>query len=279
MVTREEFARVQQIIRRKNNSIPHQKQRPEFPLRGLVHCDCCLRYLTSSFSRGRSRRYPYYHCSNKPCERYGKSYPARIIHDEFESFLDKVTPKHELLEKMGELVLRATDEQQAFMKSKKTRLEAERAGVNQQLQELIRMRTQDLVTDQEFLEQKSTLMETRNALESTPVHDDVTGQQLRERLDEIIEPMAQLRETWKVLTGLTRRRFERLLLPVGFVHGKIRTAELGLLFRVFGDFSEGNSTWVAPTGARWNRVLQEILDFSEILQQCHAAKGPSIEVV
>src|SRR5439155_27223744 len=45
-VSRAEFARVQQIVGRRNRAIPHQKTRSEFPLRGLVRCDKCLRYLT-----------------------------------------------------------------------------------------------------------------------------------------------------------------------------------------------------------------------------------------
>src|SRR5439155_2893422 len=59
MVTREEFARVQGITAKRNRSVPHQKERPEFPLRGPVRCHRCRRYLTGSFSRGRSQRYAY----------------------------------------------------------------------------------------------------------------------------------------------------------------------------------------------------------------------------
>src|SRR2546428_12386570 len=46
LVSREEFAQVQQIIARRSRSVPHQKHRPEFPLRGLVRCHQCRRYLT-----------------------------------------------------------------------------------------------------------------------------------------------------------------------------------------------------------------------------------------
>src|SRR5215472_3334689 len=52
MVAREEFGRVQQVIAKRNRSVPHQKDRPEFPLRGLVRCEGCQWALTGAFSRG-----------------------------------------------------------------------------------------------------------------------------------------------------------------------------------------------------------------------------------
>ncbi|MGC1685617.1 MAG: recombinase family protein, partial [Candidatus Acidiferrales bacterium] len=105
MVTRKDFALVQQIIAKRNNSAPHQKERAEFPLRGLVRCHQCRRYLTASFSRGRSGRYPYYHCK---CA-HRKSYPTEMLHNEFKRFLDEIAPKTELVDKLGEAVLQAVE--------------------------------------------------------------------------------------------------------------------------------------------------------------------------
>ncbi len=46
LVTREEFARVQRMIAARSRSVPHQKFREEFPLRGFVRCDACHHGLT-----------------------------------------------------------------------------------------------------------------------------------------------------------------------------------------------------------------------------------------
>ncbi len=59
MVSQETFAKVQQIVTRRSRSIPQHKHRPEFPLRGFVRCRSCKLYMTGSFSRGRTQRYPY----------------------------------------------------------------------------------------------------------------------------------------------------------------------------------------------------------------------------
>ncbi|MGA2186342.1 MAG: hypothetical protein ABSH47_25280 [Bryobacteraceae bacterium] len=57
----------------------------------------------------------------------------------------------------------------------------------------------------------------------------------RERFQEIASSLIQLRGTWQTIQPPFRRRFERLLLPTGFVIDNTRTAELGGLFGLFGD--------------------------------------------
>src|SRR5713101_3600200 len=47
MMTRDEFARVQQIFRRRNRSVTHHKLRLEFPLRGSIRCQQCRWHLTA----------------------------------------------------------------------------------------------------------------------------------------------------------------------------------------------------------------------------------------
>lgn len=266
MVTQEEFARVQQIVGRRNRSIPHQKQRVEFPLRGLVRCGNCRAYMTASFSRGRSQRYPYYCCFSTGCA-HRKSYGVQPLHDEFSAFLDSIAPKPELAEKLGELVILTAKERQASVDVRKERKKTELARLDRQIQELIRMRAQSLITDQEFLAQKSVLSERKFALEGTPTPGRFNPERLRAELSEITMPLAKLPDTWQALQPPFRRRFERLVLPVGFVNGEIRTAELGLLFRAFGGLADGKTNEVALTGKFSNRIIEEIQAFAAVLRR------------
>jgi site-specific DNA recombinase len=266
MVSRGTFAKVQQIISRHNRSVPHQKERPEFPLRGLVRCHQCQRYLTGGFSRGRSRHYPYYLCANKKCASH-RSYPVEPLHDEFAAFLDGIAAKPELVEKLRELVIQTAEERWAFVKTRKDRQEAELVRVTRQIQELITMRSQKLISDEEFVAQKSLLSEKRTVLEATPAVERINATHIREQLSKITEPLSHLGETWRVLPPPFQRRFERLILPVGFVNSATRTAELGLLFRAFGQLADGNSSVGCLAGKNSNRLLQEIQDFSELFRE------------
>ena len=246
MVSHEKFALVQQVIQKRSQSVPHQKERPEFPLRGLVRCSHCLHYMTASFSRGYSRRYPYYHCNNRKCRNRGKSHPSGEIHDEFGLLLGWVVPKPEVVDIFGKEMLKVAEKQQTFLKLKKSRTEAELARVSRQIQELIRLRTDALITDREFIEQRSLLSRRRIALESMPLGDGLKREQVRALIQELRHPVTQIAEVWKHFSLPLQRQFSRLILPVGFIHGKSRTPELGLLFKLFEDFSEGKTNGVRP---------------------------------
>jgi site-specific DNA recombinase len=264
MVSKEEFAKVQQVIARRDRSISHHKDRPDFPLRGIVRCDGCHQYLTGAFSRGRSRRYPYYLCQAVHCAKRGKSHRAGDVHDEFQSFLDEVAPKQELLEKLGDLIVKEATKRQSESETRTAGRRHRVAQLDRQVQELIRMRSQALITDKEFLHQKKLLLDQQAAIEASHPPRRINVAEVRCHLRETISPLSQLRNTWQSLQPPFRRRFERLVLPVGFLIGQIRTADLGLLFRTFGAFQRSDSSGVPLAYDFSNQIMQEILAFREI---------------
>lgn len=54
---------------RRPTLTPYQRNHPDFPLRRFVRCSECGKPLTGGWSRGRSRRYPYYNCYKTGCRR------------------------------------------------------------------------------------------------------------------------------------------------------------------------------------------------------------------
>jgi site-specific DNA recombinase len=266
MVGREDFARVQQIISGRSRSIPHQRERSEFPLRGLVRCPNCSRYMTAGFSRGRSQRYPYYRCGNTVCEN-GTSHPVQRVHEQFETFLSTLAPKPTLLEKLGELVMHAAEERQALRATTKARKEAEIDRLNRETQELIRMRMAGLITDQEFLAQKNALVERRIAIEATLDSDPLNPRSVLRDIEEIKKPLSELRQTWRAMGPVLRQRFNQSVFPVGYVNGQIGTAERALLFRTLGHSGRRDTNGVPLTGKFLNRITQEIRQFAEVIRE------------
>ena len=266
LVTKDEFARVQAAIARRNRSLSHHKKdRPDFPLRGFVRCDACHNTLTGAFSRGRSRRYPYYLCYGKPCPKHGKSHPTARVHAEFEEFLESVAPQPDILERIADLLAEEVKGYQAeltaWTANRKKRVEQ----LDHELQGLIRMRAQDLITDNEFLRQRQTLADQRTALQSNGSRHTIDVAEVREHFNEIAMPLVQLRRTWRNIHPPFRRRFERLVLPAGYVVGQTRTAELGGLFSFFRGFAGTNSSVVPPVCEISNRIIPDIHGFWRVL--------------
>ena len=83
IISLETYQQIQDKLRGKPLAITRQDTSEDFILRGFVICSCCNQLLTASWSRGRNRRYAYYHCKNKGCEIYGKSIVKTDIEDGF----------------------------------------------------------------------------------------------------------------------------------------------------------------------------------------------------
>jgi site-specific DNA recombinase len=271
LVTRGEFEKVQRVIARRNCSVPHQKDRVEFPLRGLVRCNECRHPLTATFSRGRNDRYPYYLCHQTACSRRAKSIRAADVHGEFTSYLDEIAPTKKTLEKLGDRLIETADQADQDVALQQKRRRRRTAQLDAETAELIRMRAQNLLTDKEFLEQKRRLADQKDGLANkTP--KTLNAEQVRASLDKIVAPLANLRATWEAMEPPQRSRFEQLVFPAGFVSGRIRTADLGRLFSSLRTSDPSMSSVVPPTCRESNPILEEIQEFRELLQEAEEAK-------
>jgi hypothetical protein len=265
MVSREVFARVQGVISRRNRSIPHQKQSSEFPLRGFVRCPGCQGYLTGGFSRGRSQRYGYYQCGNKRCI-MRRNHPIGKIHAEFKGFLASLGIGPEHLEELQKQILAKAEEERALDRDRQEKRDAELQGLNKQLQQLINMRSTELLTDEEFRAQKELLAQRKLALETIARQEATDPGQIRDNIRQIIKPLANLGHAWDRFRPSARVRFNRMMFPVGFVTGQIRTAERARLFSLNGHLADKNSMGVALRGEFLNHLMQEIQAFAALFR-------------
>lgn len=156
MVSRELFEKVQGIISPSSHAAPRRKLHTDFPLRGCVRCPACRSNLTASFTRGRSQRYPYYHCANHHCTNR-LAFPRKVVHQEFVDFLENVSPTEQVIRDLRDQFLKIARDWRASEQARMKKIETEAASLRKQIQELIHLRTAKLVTDQEFLAQKQLL--------------------------------------------------------------------------------------------------------------------------
>jgi len=70
----------------------------DFPLRGFVTCSDCDKPLRSCWSKGKSKKYPYYLCQSKGCESYGKSIPRAKLEGHFAELLKTMRPSQKLFQ-------------------------------------------------------------------------------------------------------------------------------------------------------------------------------------
>jgi len=157
-------------------------------------------------------------------------------------------------------------------KTRNDRRKAKITEFEQQMQELIRMRTQGLLTDEEFVRAKGQVKERQSALATPLPKERFDRERIRADIEIITRPLTELKATWSSIPVRVQKRFKQMLVPSGFVVGGIRTAEIGHIFRVFEGFSEENTSLVPLTGESLNRLYQAIQAFAELFRSVEEEK-------
>jgi DNA invertase Pin-like site-specific DNA recombinase len=266
MIDRDTFAKVQQILSRRNRKIPHISIRPDFPLRSFVRCDQCQLGLTGSSSRGRTQTYPYYHCFTKTCSN-GTAYPQREVHKEFTEFLDSTSLNAQGMERVKQYIEEISGSENSMTKIINEKRIRETKRIREQEQQLIRMKMDQLISNEEFLIQRSILTERLSDLGSQDTLNAMSPEQAAATLDSISNPILDLGGFWQTASVQIRRRFQQWALPVGYVYGRIGTAQRGRLFSLISTSAGSNTREVHPTGDSWNQLAEEISKFAEIIRE------------
>ncbi|NTU74357.1 recombinase family protein, partial [Candidatus Roizmanbacteria bacterium] len=72
MITVEQFNKVQQIIKLRRSKNPqiirYGRNHPDFPYKRHIRCIKSNHFMTGSWSRGRTKKYPYYLCGSNRCK-------------------------------------------------------------------------------------------------------------------------------------------------------------------------------------------------------------------
>ena len=107
IVTDEVFKRVQVVLKRRRNHKPsrHKQHHPDFPLRGFVKCGKCGLPLTASWSKGKTKKYPYYRCRSSECS-FG-SIRKEVLEGEFLDLLKRLKPSREFISHLHDAIIGA----------------------------------------------------------------------------------------------------------------------------------------------------------------------------
>ena len=134
LVSEKVFYRVQAILDgRIEITGPRQRNDPDFPLRGYVHCEACGKPLTASWSKGRSDYYAYYHCRGRcRAANISKTKLERLFVDE----LTRLQPTSGFMRLVKDRVLHAWRDLKADAKQRIAEVERKQKAIQQRLDRL-----------------------------------------------------------------------------------------------------------------------------------------------
>jgi site-specific DNA recombinase len=262
MVTQEEFAQVQLILAGKGlPAAPHIKNREEFPLRAFVRCGTCRTPYTASLARGRSERYPYYHCRNKNCAEYGKTVRVKDLHENFLSRLRQVTPHKEYLAAFKAVVLDVWQQQSANSSHDREGLQKTFEKLKREKAGLIELKIKGLLTDAEFIDAKKVIDEKLTA--AMAALQDMPGSEsdLRTEIESAFAAIENAPAEWEHMELPNQQRFQQIVFPQGIPFartGGFGTAELALVYSLPGQSVSKSSSLVDLCFSSWNRLMMEM---------------------
>jgi len=109
----------------------------DFPLRGFVTCGCCETPMTSNWSKGRNKKYPYYLCFNRDCEEYGKSIARDKLEGAFETLLQELRPSPDLFQMAYAIFQKIWVQSMDKNKEQATRLKSEQSQLKRKVDQLL----------------------------------------------------------------------------------------------------------------------------------------------
>jgi hypothetical protein len=139
--------------------------------------------------------------------------------------------------------------------------------VKDQQQQLIRMRMDQLITDHEFVVQRSLLATRLAELEKGVSSNEQSLESVLKDLDAVCGQLANLGGAWDGIATDLKKRFQQLALPTGYIFGRIRTAQKGRLFSFLEAFDTPKASLVPLTGLSWNQLAEEIKAFASIFRE------------
>ncbi len=105
LITMQTFHKIQERMGLKAKALYRKDLNEDFPLRGFILCASCNDPATASWSKGRNKKYPNYHCKNPDCDMHGKSLRRDNVHEAVENTLKAMTPSKPVIE-LTELILK-----------------------------------------------------------------------------------------------------------------------------------------------------------------------------
>ena len=159
MISLEKFYRVQDALdgRRVNKKTPSVKKARSdktFALRRVVKCAKCGMGMTAGWSKGRSKRYPYYRCANG-CK--STSIRAEKMDEKVVALLQQISPKKECIELFTKYVFREYERRLKDLKTAKNVSESEIKRLEDMRKVLVEKSMLGIYTDEIFLEQNALI--------------------------------------------------------------------------------------------------------------------------
>ena len=248
LVSPELFDRVQYVLAgRHGSTVRRKRDHADFPLRRFVRCAHCDNALTASWSKGRNRKYAYYHCPKCRSVKVRKDF----LEERFLAELDAVRPSSGFMRLFHEVVLDVWERRHAEARRNRERLEATLGERRRRLERVEEAFLYEQAIDRETYESQRNRLREEIAIgqmqlnEATADEFDVEG--LLRFAEHLLNNAGRL---WSELQLDGKRQLQAVIFPKGlrFDGTAFGTTVTCLAFSQLGEKTSEEGRLASPPG-------------------------------
>lgn len=259
------------ILRRleKLSTRPHvvRPHREDFPLRGQVLCLGCELTFTSGWSRGRSKRYPYYQCRTPGC---AGAVPKKMMEEQFVERLEDATPKSFVFRLFDNALSELFRDTSAIIGRRRKQRDKRLAEIGEEIDGLLESlgRAKSAKVRSVYEERIDALASEQQELEDEPV-DDTSSLDFEPVLDEGRELLENPVRYWKNGNLDRRLKAQNLVFEAPIPYRRktgFRTAGFTLFYELFRESERSGTSMVELIGPDSNPVAEELKRWRKVLR-------------
>ena len=241
------FYKAQNILSPNKNHY-NIKYKDEFPLKKFLKCPECGRHLAGSYSKGRHKRYAYYHCVTKGC--LFKPVRSEFTEESFLDYLNSFSIKKKIIDDVFEKIrISLNDTKKDNMnilnniKKEITLLESKKAKI------------EELVIDGTF--SKDTYHKKLNEVENEIINKKIQLNDYEEHkidIDDAIDSgkkfLLDMPNLWVNMSIDKKRKLQNFLFPeeLYLENNEFRTTQMSSVLRVIEDKNYAQSILAGERG-------------------------------
>ena len=220
----------------------------EYPLKGVLICECCGRRLTASKPRGKNKRYSYYHCY-----KCGAVYVrAEKITEQFEQLLSSINPTEKALKLFRAGFKSAYNERFETSRSQRMTAEKELKALEEKSKKLVQSYAVESKINESQFNMLSKQFENEELVQRAIISDLRISELDIESSMHLVEVfLKDALSVWKGLDIIQKQKFQHFLFPQQIVvskNGIVGTPVLSPIYALLGSTSDEKSSLVVPRG-------------------------------
>ena len=226
------FYKAQNILNPKASNIYGLTYSDEFPLKRFLKCPYCGKNLAGSYSKGRHKKYPYYHCVTKGCT--FKPIRQDLADYLFVEYLKFFEMKKDVIDKIF-------SDTKAYLEDKQGDNKNIIANIKRDITTLAsdKTRIEDLAIDGTF--NKETYLKRINEVEEQIISKKIQLSDYESgilNIDELVDYgkrfVCSLSSFWLNLDIARKKGLQEILFPEGLIleNGKFRTGKISPILRL-----------------------------------------------